>query len=189
MVVVEPREFFWEEHLPDDRRLVDRIEGERIKLEEFAEFRLLIGHDEQRVLDTDAKLSCEIDARLVCNGHPFHQGRRLPLHTELMGALVNIEISTHAMICAMQIVQALAPHCLTSKDIDLRTTTARGELTELYLDMPLQYQGIDFLHLVSQRAKGNGTSDIGSAVEILGTTIEQKEPAGSKGISVSGVGS
>ena len=63
------------------------------------------------------------------DGHASHQRCRFPLHTELMRTFVHIQISAHAVTCAMQIVQALAPHRLSGQNIYLGTTGSTGELT------------------------------------------------------------
>ena len=128
MIGIEPRELFWKEHVGNDGRLVDGTECEWFELKEPAEFGLLIRGDEQRVLDAHAKLPCEIDAGLVGEGHASHQGCRFPLHTELMRTLMDVEECAHAVACAVQIVQALAPQSLTGQDIELGTTGTRGEL-------------------------------------------------------------
>ena len=62
-----------------------------------------------------------------------------------MGPLMNIQISAYAMTGAMQIVQAFAPHILSSQDINLGTAGSAWELTEFYLDMALEYKGVDLL--------------------------------------------
>ena len=79
------------------------------------------------------------------------------------------------MTRAMQIVQALTPHSLTGQNIDLGAAGAAGELAEFNLDMPLQYQRIDFLLLIRERSEGDGTGDVCRTVEILSATVEQQQ--------------
>ena len=129
VIVVEPGDFFIQEHLFDNRRGVDGTEGETLKLQELAKLGLLVGGYQQGVFDTHTKLTFEIDARLVGDGHASHQRGGLPLHTELMRTLVQIQIGTHTMTCAMQIVQSLAPHRFSGQNIYLGTTGSTGELT------------------------------------------------------------
>ena len=46
---------------------------------------------------------------------------------------MHIQIGAHTMTSTMQIVQSLAPHVLTGKDVNLSATRTTGELTEFYL--------------------------------------------------------
>ena len=50
MVVVEPLDFLLGHHLDENGGFVDGTEGERLELEELAEFCLLVGYDQQSVL-------------------------------------------------------------------------------------------------------------------------------------------
>ena len=104
MVLVEPVDFLWQHHLKDDRSLVDGTEGERLELQELAELRFLIGHDEQGVLRTGTTTARQIDARLISDGHTCHQWGGLPLHSELVRSLMDIQIGAHTVTCAMQVV-------------------------------------------------------------------------------------
>ena len=78
------------------------------------------------------------------------------------------------MPSAMQVVQTFAPHILSSQDINLGTAGSAWELTEFYLDMPLEHKGVDMLLQIGKRSKGDGTGNICRAIEILGTTVEQQ---------------
>ena len=91
---------------------------------------------------------------------------------------MHIQIGAHAMTRAMQIMQAFTPHGTLGKHVELGAADAGRELGQLYLYMSLEHQGIDMLHLFSQRAKGNGTGDVGSAVEILGAAVQQQQSFG-----------
>ena len=85
------------------------------------------------------------------------------------------------MTSAVQIVQSFAPHILTAQDVDLGTACTTGELTEFYLDMALEHEGVDLLLFLSQWSEGDGTGDIRRAVEILRTTVEQQHALGLQG--------
>ena len=183
VVGIKPVDLFLKKHILYNRSLVDRAEGERLKLEELAKFRFLVWSDNERVLYAHSELTSKIDARLVGDGHALNKRSRFPLHTELMRTLMHIEICTHAMTRAMKIVKPLAPHVLTGKDVDLSAAGAGRELTELNLDMALEHKSIDTTHLICERPESNGTGDIRGAIEILGSTVEQE------GMSVSGVAS
>ena len=98
-----------------------------------------------------------------------------------MGPLVDVEISAYAVTRAVQIVQSFAPHILACQDVDLRATCTTGELTEFYLDMTFEHEGVDLLLFLRQWSEGNGTSDIRRAVEILRTTVEQQHAFGLQG--------
>ena len=41
--------------------------------------------------------------------------------------------------------------------------------------MPLQHEGINVLLFLGERTEGDGTGDIGGAVEVLGSAVEQQE--------------
>ena len=72
VIIVEPLDFLWQHHLTDDGSLVDGTEGERLELEELAEFCLLVGYDQQSVLCAGATSVREIDAWFIGNGHACH---------------------------------------------------------------------------------------------------------------------
>ena len=57
----------------------------------------------------------------------------------------------------------------------MRTTGTRRELTQFNLDMPLQHEGINTFLFLGKRTEGDGTGDVGGAVEILGAAVEQEE--------------
>ena len=87
---------------------------------------------------------------------------------------MHIQIGAHTMTCAMQVVQSLPPHILAGQNVDLGAAGAAGELAEFYLNMSLQYQGVDFLFFLCQWSECDGTGDVRCAVEILGTAVEQQ---------------
>ena len=65
MVGVKPVDFFLQKHLLHDGLLVDRTEGQRLKLKELAKLCFLIWRNQKRVLNPHTKFVCQIDARLV----------------------------------------------------------------------------------------------------------------------------
>ena len=69
VIVIEPFDFLGQEHVDENRCLVDGTEGERLELQELAELRFLIRHDKKRILDTHAELTSKIDTWFVCDGH------------------------------------------------------------------------------------------------------------------------
>ena len=87
MVVVEPLDFLLGHHLADDGSLVDGTEGERLELEELAEFCLLIRYDQQSVLCAGATTVREIDARFMFRGLSFDTIAGYQAH----GAIVHYE--------------------------------------------------------------------------------------------------
>ena len=128
VIVVQPVYLLLRQLFADDRTLVDGTERQRLKLQELAEFRLFVKHNQQSILDTGTTAAGQVDAGFVGDGHAFHQRGRLPLHAKLMRTFVNIQVSTHAVSRAVQVVQPVAPHRLTGQDINLRTTGTAGEL-------------------------------------------------------------
>ena len=91
---------------------------------------------------------------------------------------MHAKIATHTMPRAVQIIQSFTPKRLTSQDINLRTTGTSRELAAFNLDMPFQHQCIDTPLLFCKRPEGDGTGDVGGAVLILGTAIQQQESCG-----------
>ena len=87
MVVVEPLDFLLGHHLADDGSLVDGTEGERLELEELAEFCLLVRYDQQSVLCAGATTVREIDARFMFRGLSFDTIAGYQAH----GAIVHYE--------------------------------------------------------------------------------------------------
>ena len=175
VILVEPIYLFLRKQLPDDGCCVNRTEREWFELQKLAKLRLAIGRDEQGVFYAHSKAPGEIDARLVGDGHSCHEWGWFPLHTNLVRALMDVQIGAHAMARSVQIVQALAPQRLSRQNIYLRATGAAGELAQFYLDMSLQHESIDAPLLVCQRAQGNGARNVCRAVEILCATIEQQK--------------
>ena len=88
---------------------------------------------------------------------------------------MDVQVSTHAVTRSVQVVQSLAPHRCPCQDVNLRAAGPTGEFAQLYLDVPFQHQRIDQLLLVGQRSEGNGASDVGRAVQVLRTAVEQKQ--------------
>ena len=114
VVIVEPLDFLWQHHLTDDRCLVDGTERERLKLEESAELRFLIGYDQQGVLRAGSTTVRQIDTWFVSDRHACHQRGGFPLHAELMRSLVDVQISANAVTRAVQVVQSFPPHIFSA---------------------------------------------------------------------------
>ena len=56
------------------------------------------------------------------------QWGRLVFHADLMRSLVNVQVGTHAVSCAVQEVQPLMPQVLAGYGIELGATGSVGEL-------------------------------------------------------------
>ena len=97
LIAVGVLQFLIGEQLHINGSLVDGTERERLQLQELTETGLHIGFDDHRVLDAHPKLSGQIESGLIGHRHASHQRRGFPLHTDLMGTLVHIQIGTHAM--------------------------------------------------------------------------------------------
>ena len=128
VIVVKPLHFLWRQQGGDDGGLVDRAEGQCLELQEASKGCFLVRLYEQGVLNAYAKLSLLIDAGLVCHRHAGMQWGRLVLHANLMRSLVNVQVGTHAVSCAVQEVQPLMPQVLAGYGIELGATGSVGEL-------------------------------------------------------------
>ena len=109
VVVIEPLLLLGGEEGTIDGRKVYRTERQRLHLQEAAQFGLHIILDQARVFDAHTKAVGQIDARLVGDGHSRTQGSRHILHAHLVGPLMDIEIGTHTVARAVEVVEPRAP--------------------------------------------------------------------------------
>ena len=124
VIGIEPVEFLLRQQFYKNRRRVYGTKGKGLELKELTKLRLLIWRDKEGILDTHAKLACEIDTRLVSNSHTCHQRGWLPFHTDLVGTFVDIKVGAYAVTRAVQIIQSLTPQRLTGQNIKLRAAGA-----------------------------------------------------------------
>ena len=104
-----------------------------------------------------------------------------------MRPLVHVEEVAHAVACAVQVVEVVVPQEVTGQSIELRAPGALREVASGQCDVPLHYQReVAFLprRKVAQR---DGAGDVGRAVEVLGTRVdEQESAAGNGGVALGG---
>ena len=102
-----------------------------------------------------------------------------------MRTLVDIQIGPYPMSRAMQEIQSGVPQVAAGNGIELGAAGSIGEAQQLQLDMTFQYECIDAALLVGDRAEGNGTGNVGGAVRVLCTTVEQQQSFGTqRGIGI-----
>ena len=111
------------------------------------------------------------------------------VHADLMRSFVDTKEVSDTMTGTMQVVDAAFPHGTAGKYIELGTTSSGREVGILQLQMTFQYQGIIGFLFVGERTEGDGTGDVGSAIQILCPLSSKRRPSGFNGMSVSGVAS
>lgn len=177
VIVVEPCDFLGRHFLADDGRGVDGTERERLELQESAELGFLRSDREQDVFDAHAETTGEVEAGLVGDEHSLDEGRRLPLHPNLVRTFVNTEELAYAVTCSVKVVHPVAPHKLPCQRVELGAGGFVGENGARKRDVTAKNERIDVALLVGERTEGDGSGDVGGAVAVLRTAVEQQEAA------------
>ena len=197
LVGVEPVDLFRLHHLFHDRGGENRAEGELLKLiirsegESFSGVArsLIAWHGvavvafapqarvdhEHSVLVPHSVAAGDIDARLAGDGHARNEPCRHIVHAELMRTLMHVEVRAHAMTGAVEVVDSVFPHRGAGQRVELAAVGATREDSAGEVDKAAQHERVVAPLLVGERTQRDGAGDVGGAVEILTTRVNQQQ--------------
>ena len=88
---------------------------------------------------------------------------------------MHAEVRAYAVACAVQVIDALAPHELASQYVELGAGGALREDGSCQGDMAFEHQCVDVALLFSDRTEGNRAGDIRRSVLILRSAVQQQQ--------------
>ena len=77
---------------------------------------------------------------------------------------------------SMQVIDAVSPHGVAGKDIELRAACAFGKDSGTKADPSFEHQCVIAAHLPGEGTQRNGARDVGGAIEILTARVDEQEP-------------
>ena len=102
MIIIEPFNLFRQQHINIYWSGIYRAKCKRLYLQEFTELSRQVVRNQHRIFYSYAELTCQIQSRLISQGHSSSQRCRHPFHSNLMRAFMHTEIRTYSMSCTMQ---------------------------------------------------------------------------------------
>src|SRR5207302_4392201 len=90
-------------------------------------------------------------------------------------ALVHREIAADAVAGAVVEIEPLRPQELAGEGIELRARSAVGKDRPRNRDVALEHAGKTVAHLGARLADRNSAGDVGGAVLVLGSGVDQKQ--------------
>ena len=177
LIGVEPFYLLALHHVEEDRRGEDRAEGEmlegvvRTEGESFVALLTFVAevgwNDEHGVLMAHSVAAGYVDAWLVGDGHAWEERSRHVVHAELVRAFVYVHERAYAVACAVEVVDAVAPHRSAGEGIELCAVGAAWEHGAAEVDESAQHEGVVASLFPSERTERNGTCYVGCSVLVL----------------------
>ena len=181
VVVVEPLDVFGQEIAAVDGARIKGAERQRLETEEAALRGFLDGQSQENVLQAHTKGARTIHSGFVRHDHAWaegHEGAGAHILANLVRPLVNAEARTHTVARAVTKVKAILPQVRTAHGINLQAHRALGIGAQGQGDVGAEHERIDAALLVRERAEGDGARDVGGAVLVLRTAVQQQQTAG-----------
>ena len=89
---------------------------------------------------------------------------------------MHAQITAHTVSGAVTIVDAVLPHRVSCQHIKLCSAGSNGEFGHCQTYVSLQYQRIVGALFLGESAQRDGSCDVGGAVLVLRTAVEQQQP-------------
>src|SRR5262249_39955507 len=158
-----------------DQYAIDGRHSQRLKTEHraFAAGDVFGRGDHLQVFDADTVRASFVVAGFVRDDHAGLKWHGVEHFRDAMRTFVHAEIRTDAVAGAVIVVEAGLPQAHPRQRVKLVATGALWKAYARERDMAFQHAREAILHLRRRAADGDGSRDVGGAIEILAAAINE----------------